>query len=84
MKQIKQIFLEGESPTLNFDQFLSKMLVLFAGRLQKISGAIKNWSNWSKIVAVRFPTITSLEMKLEKTNQSFRIPVNLRSEQNLW
>ena len=66
MKQIKQIFLEGESPTLNFDQFLSKMLVLFAGRLQKISGAIKNWSNWSKIVAVRFPTITSLEMKLEK------------------
>ena len=84
MKQITQIFLEGESPTLNFDQFLSKMLVLFAGRLQKISGAIKNWSNWSKIVAVRFPTITSLEMKLEKTNQSFRIPVNLRSEQNLW
>ena len=42
MKQITQIFLEGESPTLNFDQFLSKMLVLFAGRLQKISGAIKN------------------------------------------
>ena len=42
------------------------MLVLFAGGLKKISGAIKNWGKWSEIVAVRFPAITSFEIKLEK------------------
>ena len=40
------------------------MLVLFAGGLQKISGAIKNWGK--KIVAVRFPAITLFEIKLKK------------------
>ena len=43
-----------------------KMLVLFAGGLQKISGAIKNWGRWSEIVAVRFSAITSFEIKLKK------------------
>ena len=42
------------------------MLVLFAGGLQKIAGAIKNWGKWSEIVAVRFTAITSFEIKLDK------------------
>ena len=42
------------------------MLVLFAGGLQKISGAIENWGKWSEIVAQRFHAITSFEIKLEK------------------
>ena len=51
---------------LIFDQFLSKILVLFPGGLQKISRPIKNWGKRAEIVTVRFPAITSFEMKLEK------------------
>ena len=54
----------------NFEDILSKRLVLFAGKLQKIFGAIENCGRRSDIVVVRLPAITSFQTWLGKIYQS--------------
>ena len=45
-----------------FDQFLSKILPLFEGGLQKRFGTILNWRRWSENVEVKLPEISSGEI----------------------
>ena len=45
-------------------KFLSKILALFEGGLQKTFGSIINWGRWSEIFEVKLPEIASGEIAL--------------------